>query len=108
MAKTTTKKTAPKKTAELAVLVTTAHRGVFFGYLDPARVNDEVLVLARARLCTFWSRAMKGFLGLATMGPDDACRIGTAGKLVRLRGITSVTECSAEAVARWEAQPWGA
>ncbi len=99
------KKSAAKKSAaERPVIVTTAHRGVFFGYAGD--VDGETITLERARLCVYWSQDVKGFLGLASAGPTAGCRIGPAVPGIILRAITSVVAVSPEAVARWEAAPW--
>ncbi len=84
------------------VLVTTAHRGVFFGFADPSQVESkEKIRLTGARNCIFWSKVIGGFLGLAAAGPNADCRIGATVASVLLHDITSVTECSPEAVAAW-------
>lgn len=99
-----------KKTAsdngECAVMVTTEHRGVFFGYLDPGTVNADPLTLKRARCCLSWSADVKGFLGLATTGPTKGCRVGPAATELVLHKITSVSRVEPEAVKAWEASPW--
>jgi hypothetical protein len=93
-----------KATKERPVIVTTEHRGVFFGYASDT--DGETITLKRARLCIYWSRDMKGFMGLASMGPSKDCRIGTPADIT-LRKITAVIEVSnPEAVARWENAPW--
>ena len=98
------KKPAKKKSpAERAVLVTTAHRGVFFGFA--ARTDGETIVLKRARLCVYWSQDVKGFMGLASSGPTQGCRIGPAAD-IELRAITAVAEVTPSAVAAWERAPW--
>lgn len=99
----TKKKTAPKKIKERAVLVTTAHRGVFFGYATD--VDGETIALKRARLCVYWSADCKGFMGLAHGGPTASCRIGPPADIT-LRNITAAVECTPAAVAAWEAAPW--
>jgi hypothetical protein len=87
----------------IPVLVTTAHRGVFFGYTtDP---DAEVIDLKRARLCVYWSADVKGFMGLAAKGPSKSCRIGPAAD-IKLRNITAVATVNPEAVKAWEAAPW--
>ena len=91
-------------TVERAVLVTTAHRGVFFGYAT--NTAGDVIVLARARNCVYWDPETKGFLGLASSGPTAGCRVGPPADL-ELRGITCVASVTAEAVAAWESAPWG-
>ena len=85
------------------VLVTTAHRGVFFGWAKDT--TGETISLQGARLCVYWSPDMKGFLGLAGQGPSANCRIGTPADIT-LRNITAVVEVTPEAVARFDAAPW--
>lgn len=102
----TNKTKSDKATEEIAVVITTEHRGVFFGYINPAHVNDDQIEAKQARLCVWWSAAMHGFMGLASMGPDKQCKIGPAVESITLRKITSVIKCSPEAIAKWKAEPW--
>ena len=88
---------------ERPVLVTTAHRGVFFGYAT--ETAGTTIKLARARNCLYWDVATKGFLGLASKGPTVGCRVGPAAD-IELRDITCVAECTPAAVRAWEAAPW--
>jgi hypothetical protein len=91
------------KLEERAVLVTTSHRGVFFGY---ARAIDGPMIDLRAgRNCLYWSADVKGFVGLATTGPSRTCKVGPAAD-IQLRDITSVALVTPEAVKAWEAAPW--
>jgi len=92
----------PKK-GERAVLVTTAHRGVFFGYAKDT--DGETISLRRGRCCVYWSTDLRGFIGLASNGPGNGCKIGPAAD-IELRAITAVVEVSPEAVEKWEAGPW--
>ncbi len=85
------------------VLVTTQHRGVFFGYA--ADTSGETIHLKSARLAVYWSADLRGFMGLAESGPNNKCRIGPPAD-IQLRGITSVTAVSPAAVERWEQAPW--
>ena len=85
------------------VIVTTAHRGVFFGYAT--KTGGETIKLARARLCVYWSPDLKGFMGLATGGPTKSCRIGPPAD-IEVRNVTAVLEVSPEAVKAWESGPW--
>lgn len=85
------------------VVVTTAHRGVFFGYAD--KTNGETISLKNARLCLYWSTDVRGFMGLASSGPTASCRIGPAADIT-LRNITAVIEVSEQAKTAWEAAPW--
>jgi len=87
------------------VIVTTAHRGVFFGYAEAT--DGERIALKRGRLCLYWPRENRGFMGLASQGPLDGARIGPPAD-IELRNITAVLEVAPEAVQRWEAAPWSA
>lgn len=91
------------KTKDRAVLVTTAHRGVFFGYAT--KTDGETIKLRRARNCIYWSSKERGFLGLASDGPGSSCKIGPAAD-IELRNITCVAECTEAAVKAWELAPW--
>lgn len=93
-----------KTNQERAVIVTTTHRGVFFGYAGD--VDGETIQLRAARLCVYWSADLRGFMGLASHGPSKSCRIGPAANIT-LRNITSVVEVSPEAEAKWQAASWG-
>jgi hypothetical protein len=88
---------------ERAVVVTTAHRGVFFGYAED--IDGAIIKLRSARNCVYWSSDVKGFMGLAATGPDKSCKVGPAAD-ISLRNITSVMECSPEATTAWESAPW--
>jgi len=95
---------ANKKT-ERAVMVTTAHRGVFFGYAT--ETEGEVINLARARMAVYWTADLRGILGLASAGPNRGCKISNVVPNMEIRAITAVVECSPEAVANWEKGIWG-
>lgn len=88
---------------EIAVLVTTVHRGVFFGYATDT--SGAIVKLRAARNCIYWSTDVRGFLGLASFGPTKSCRIGPSSD-IELRDITCVARCSDEAVSAWERAPW--
>lgn len=88
------------------VLVTTAHRGVFFGYLvgEPSKAH---VVISKCRNVTYWDAATKSFLGLAATGPTKQCRISAAaGADSTLYDITGVFVCTPEAVEKFEQGPW--
>ncbi len=94
-----------KTNGEKAVMVTTAHRGVFFGYAT--ETDGEIVKLKRARLCIYWSSDIRGFMGLAATGPTKSCKIGPPAD-IDLRSITAVATVTPEAVKAWEAAPWSA
>ncbi len=88
---------------ERPVVVTTANRGVFFGYARDT--NGETIALSRARLCVYWDAECRGFMGLAANGPNSKCRIGPPADIT-LRNITAVMEMTPSAVSAWESAPW--
>ena len=91
-----------KKTEGLdPVVVTTEHRGVFFGFVDPGAKSDKSLTLKRCRNCIHWAASIGGFLGLANIGPDSKCRIGMEAPSVLLHDITSVADCTEMAALAW-------
>ncbi len=99
-----TKKTTKKSNGKgRAVVVTTAHRGVFFGYAND--VDGETIALKDSRLCVYWSTDVKGFMGLAANGPTKGCRIGPPANIT-LRNITAVLEVTPAAEKAWLAGHW--
>lgn len=91
------------KAEERAVVVTTQHRGVFFGYATDT--DGEIIKLRSARNCIYWPVENKGFMGLAAVGPVKGARVGPAAD-ISLRDITSVMECTTTATQAWESAPW--
>jgi hypothetical protein len=89
---------AKKQDKGRAVVVTTEHRGVFFGY---ATESGSTMTLKEARMCLYWSADVKGVLGLAVTGPNKSCRIGPAVPSLRLDKVTAVAEATPEAEAAW-------
>ena len=88
----------------IPVLITTQHRGVFFGYIDPTKRHDQHIDMTGVRNCIFWSASVGGFLGLAGGGPNKECRIGAhVTGTFTARDVTSITDCTADAVKAWEA-----
>lgn len=88
---------------ERAVLVTTAHRGVFFGYAEDT--SGETIKLRAARLVVYWTPDLHGFMGLAAFGPKKGCKIGPPVD-IELRNITSVSEVTPEATENFEKGIW--
>ena len=85
---------------ERPVLVTTEFRGVFFGYAEDT--SGENVTLTRARNCIYWPSSQGGFAGLAAEGPAAGSRIGSTVASIDLRRVTSVSEVTPEAAAKWE------
>lgn len=93
----------PKSAALKAVLVTTKHRGVFFGYVKADKKAPAEITLTGVRNCIYWSSDVGGFAGLASKGPSSGCRIGTRVGEMTLYDITSVTAVEDPAAQKWEA-----
>lgn len=92
------------KNKNVPLLVTTAHRGVFFGY---GQVTEaKIITLEQCRMCVSWSADIKGVVGLAVTGPSKSCRIGPAAPRVTLQDVTAVMEVTPEAVKNWGMMPW--
>lgn len=85
-----------------AVLVTTAHRGVFFGHVKDDSKSPTEITLTGARNCIYWSADVGGFLGLATKGPTKDCRIGATVQVLTLYNVTSVAQVDGAAIKAWE------
>ncbi len=92
-----------KKSAARPVVVTTAHRGVFFGYAQDT--DGETIALTGSRLCVYWSEDVRGFMGLAANGPTKGCRIGPPADIT-LRNITAVLEVTPAAEQAWKDATW--
>ena len=94
-----------------AVLVTTEHRGVFFGYTTDANIEaweantNASVKLSRARNCLYWPVSQRGFIGLASDGPKDGAKVGPAADIA-LAKITAIGDVAPEAIDRWENAPW--
>ena len=99
--KTTKKNTKPRMRP---YLVTTAHRGVFFGWADD--IDGTTITLHKARNCIYWSADCRGFLGLANTGPTSGCRIGAPAEELQVRAVTSVALCSDAAAHAWGIALW--
>lgn len=91
------------KVNERAVLVTTAHKGVFFGYAKDT--SGDSIHLRAARLCVYWVPDLHGFMGLASFGPRNGCRIGPPADM-EVRAITSIIEVSPEVAKKFEEGMW--
>lgn len=88
------------------VVVTTQHRGVFFGELIK-KDAPKSLKLKNAKNCIYWTSSLHGFVGLATEGPGEGCKIGPSVNEIELYDITSILECTEEASKNWEGKRWG-
>ena len=96
--------TASKKQA---VVVTTAHRGVFFGYLNGSQDRTAKTVeLTDAQMCVYWSADVRGVLGLAVTGPTRGSKVGPAVPKITVQDVTAVVDATSDAEAAWRSRPW--
>jgi len=89
-------------------LVTTAKRGVFFGYHAPIPSDTvpDVLTLKDCRVVVYWSAQTRGFTGLASTGPAAGSRVGNKAPETTLNEITSISLCSPAAAKAFESGVW--
>jgi hypothetical protein len=89
------------------VVVTTEHRGVFFGEVNGTQSDtDKVLTLSDVQMCVYWSEDVRGVLGLASTGPSKSCKVTPAVPRMVLQDVTSVMDATPEAVTAWRERPW--
>jgi len=87
-----------------SVIITTSHRGVFWGHLESTTDKGRTVVLTGARNAIYWGTT-KGFLELAQVGPNSKSKIGMVAPRITLHDVTSVTECSDAATQSWRTFP---
>lgn len=88
-------------------MVTTEHRGVFFGYLAAGQDRSaKVLDLTSAQMCVYWASDVQGVLGLAATGPTKGCKVTRPVPRLTLQQVTAVMDATPEAVALWQGRPW--
>lgn len=83
------------------VLVTTEFRGVFFGYVKDDKNSPDKITLTDVRNCIYWSSDVGGFLGLASNGPSNGCKIGMKVSELTVYKVTSIAPVSEEAEKKW-------
>ena len=81
------------------VIVTTKHRGVFYGLATDT--SGEVIKLKRARMGIYWGTT-RGLMQLAETGPTGSSKISARADL-ELRDVTAVFEVTPAAAEAWEA-----
>lgn len=88
-----------------AVVVSTAHRGIFVGYTtdDP---GSEIMTLTDAHMIVYHSSDSHGFVGIGVNGPGNGARVSPAVSRITLRNITADMDASSEAVEAWRSAPW--
>jgi len=93
------------------VVVTTEHKGVFFGFIPDKEVflhpaDGKALTLEDAQMCVYWSADVQGILGLAATGPSRSSRVTRAVSSLTVTEVTAVIDATGEAVKAWQDRPW--
>ncbi len=88
--------TNPKK----PYLITTQHRGVFAGLVDPETITQPTLAVDEARMAIYWGTT-RGVMQLAETGPTDKSRISAPADIPALHNVTAVFAITPEAWAKW-------
>ena len=83
-----------------SILVTTQHRGVFYGLVsDDQKLTDRTMRLVDAKMAIYWGTT-RGVAELAATGPTSKSRIGSPATIT-VHDITAVWECTPAAVDSW-------
>ena len=84
-----------------AILVTTEHRGVYFGLVeDDTDLNQRTMFLKDARCAIQW-HTTKGVAELASDGPNERSKIGAKADIPALHDITAIWSVTDEAKEKW-------
>jgi len=84
-----------------AVIITTEHRGVFFGYVeDDTDLTQTTLGLKDARMAIRW-QTTKGIAELAKEGPNEDSIIGDQADWPVIHKVTGVMMVTPEAEKKW-------
>lgn len=99
----TTKAPVKKPTSkQVPLLVTTTHKGVFFGFGVVPKAGTKEIRIEQAQNCISWDSSIRGVFGLAGKGPNSNCKIGPAVPAITLHDVTAITEATDEAAAAWK------
>lgn len=88
-----------------SILITTLHRGVFFGLVpDDQDMTAKTMALKSARCAIRWATT-GGVAELASVGPNSNSRIGTSADIEAIHDITAVWRVTDEAREKWMVAP---
>ena len=84
------------------ILITTAHRGVWFAQVDDATdLTQRTLTnLKRTRMAIYWN-TKNGLQELCSVGPNEGSKISTESPIEVLHDVTAVFAVSDQAAAVW-------
>lgn len=98
---------AKKRKQRRAVIVTTEHRGVFFGLMEDPSPNATEATLEDVAMVIYFGTT-EGLGQLAATGPTDKTKLSARVPKWHLRKITSVLETSDVAASSFVARMGGA
>lgn len=82
------------------VIITTSHRGVFFGRLLAHDADKHTATLADCRMAIYWGTT-RGLFELANTGPTEKSKISAPAPEIVLNAVTAVIDCTDDAVTAW-------
>ena len=85
-----------------SILITTAHRGVFFGQVDPATdLTQRTLTgINNCRMAIYWGTD-RGVMQLAETGPTSTTRVGAPADVAAIHDVTAVFSVTDGAAEKW-------
>ena len=82
------------------VIVTTEHRGVFYGGLQSYDEEARVAVLTDCCMAIYWGTT-DGLFQLAATGPTTKSKLSAVAPKIRLEKCVSILNVSGDAEAAW-------
>lgn len=84
------------------ILITTAHRGVWFAQVDPKKnlTSKTLTGLKNCRMAIYWN-TKNGLQELATIGPNSGSKISVASGIEVVHDVTAVFSVTKDAAAKW-------
>lgn len=96
----------PVKAKTRPVVVTTEHKGVFFGLCEAEDTTARTVTIAEAQMCVYWASDVQGVVGLAASGPSKSCKVTPPAPRMTLTGTTAVMDATEAAATAWKERPW--
>lgn len=88
-------------------LVFAKPKAVFFGFATEKEMLKECPTLTDAQMCLYWSKDVKGVLGLAKLGPIGDSKVTPSVPSIHIKEkIEAFCECTEEAIKQWQKEPF--
>lgn len=92
---------------KLPWLVCVKPKVVLFGYATEEEMRKDKPKLERCRMLVYWPTENHGLLGVAADGPKPGAKVTPAVPFLCPTEVEGYMLCTPEAVAAFEAEPWG-